>query len=103
MGRLILVALALWPTVAWAHGWYLLIPPIESLSPPKVDTALPLRTWAPEGSYDTAAAREEARTKHLNEASQVLKASPKDELLQLAGLMWIFSRCVSSDDPRLSR
>ncbi len=83
-------------------GWYLLIPPLVN-APYKVDTEAPLTSWKVSQTFDT---REEcdksllaAHAKYKPTATAPIGTIKKGT--RAFALQMTFTRCVSSDDPRL--
>ena len=91
------------PWLVLALGWYLLAPLIRADY--SFDTSAPLREWYHGSAFDTATACEEERQRWVREATEIVRASPREGeagrmsrgLLQGA----LLSICVACDDPRL--
>jgi hypothetical protein len=78
-------------------GWYLLVPPINSL---RVDRSAPLSTWMQAGSFDSGAQCDERRLEGVQKINEQAKGS--DDPVTLAEQEQLtFARCVATDDPRL--
>jgi hypothetical protein len=83
-------------------GWYLMVPPLVN-APYKVDTEALLTSWKVSQTFDT---REEC-DKSLLAAHAKYKPTATDPIgtikkgTRAFALQMTFTRCVSSDDPRL--
>ena len=127
----VVIVLAMMGSLWAADGWYLLIPPLSEyderakvLSGYKILDNKPLSQWAHQGAYDSASECEAMR-KNLTMVSQRVYLMSSEEYSKAlrAGTdpfmlknwresveshnaevrMFMASRCIRSDDPRLGR
>lgn len=102
--------LLVWPSVAWAGGWYLLTAPVfqERSGTWTVALDAPLRVWQQRQAFDSALDCEaffgQVVGPTKSEVTRLVRKLWRTEAeeLQLARLFADENaRCVSSDDPRL--
>jgi hypothetical protein len=125
-----LVALLTAPLARAGAGWYLLIPPFRPLSDEEIlrqfpqwrsatkrelheiapqvlgEWDAPLDRWTHEGSFDTAAECETTRLRLIKMAvaeEPELRRKYPDGYPTLRSTLLRNSRCIASDDPRLTR
>lgn len=84
-------------SLAWAGGWYLMVPPLHSAG---VETRRPLRDWEIAESFDAAASCEQARAEMAliaaNSAGKTRAQTTISERKQ-----YLAAICIATDDPRL--
>ena len=125
------VALAAAPSASAAGGWYLLIPPTsdynesaEYLQGYKILDSKPLSQWSQQGAYDTTSECEASRNSLLMADHNFYSKTSADYINALGAKKdpavlkmmrwttersnanvnaWTASRCIKSDDPRLSK
>lgn len=121
----ILFSFLAWPALAWAAGWYLMMPPLleksgwepfrGGLSRWEPDPAVPLSKWEIHSSYDTARECEEGRIgavrlaedilKREKDQSQKLGMAPETSRTYRVGDGYRkaldYAKCLATDDPRL--
>lgn len=112
--------------VSAESGWYLLIPPMsgyneqtEYLQSFKILSNEPLSLWSQQGAYDSASECEAVKHNLLmadqnfysKQSEDYINASEakkkimrfSTELANAKVNAWLSSRCIKSDDPRLSK
>jgi hypothetical protein len=78
-------------------GWYLLVPPINSM---RLDRTAPLPTWMQAASFDSAAQCDADRLEGLQKINEQAKDS-RDPVTLNEQEQLTFARCIATDDPRL--
>lgn len=84
------------PASAFASGWYLMAPPVNSNGEP--DLQAPLSKWMMEGSYDTAA---DCHAQHQRELDMAWRFKRENANSKLFGQEQA-ERCIATDDHRLT-
>ncbi len=105
-----MVILMLYPSLASAGGWYLLSPPgtFDDSDPAnpvfQIDDKVPMSRWKHVEAYDSAKECQRGRGEYIAAAGQVGKemGKPGDGVWFHLVLRAQESRCVATDDPRLT-
>jgi hypothetical protein len=93
---LLIIALLVWVTPAYACGWYLMFPPWVAIN--QFNAGAPLSDWTEGAGFDTAA--ECGNFQYSVE--QYYATHPHDRQADWQRRLYTASRCVSTDDRRLT-
>jgi len=81
-------------------GWYLMNPPLNNQSERRVISSRPLNEWTHDEAFDTAAECERFLRTMRKDSEEHLKREVNADNIFVRSL-YLSSRCIASDDPRL--